>query len=415
MKLHPLVYRRAKSMRVLFLLPLLLVATICLRAAAQDAAAPHDPKTHALFMGADISVERDKTMYRVLDVQTGAFVIKVGGKEVKVPADWNNVVLKVDRTLKLTDSSASVTDLKGERAYTLANDPIVKFQKGLADSEMQYADSQAAQNQANAGFQFTDPIKAAMGAATRADGGLVNTTSQANSAASQNARQTGRDVVAGPGSTYQTNSSVGQGEGMFDAMEITFQASSVQPLNEPYVVILGQYREKDAPPGKVANWIYAQPLKPIGPEVRKIHIVRGGFPRGFEMVEFQMHLYDRGKEIATDVAPKRVQLTRDEAFTYALMEYLSSHKGANTPATPFMGKPSAEAKAQMKPEQWEEPYYVKVSKDGLPIAAFTDTKCSRPADKQVGSVVTNIRFYPALENGKGVEGVAEVKFLRLVL
>ena len=149
-------------------------------------------------------------------------------------------------------------------------------------------------------------------------------------------------------------------------MEVTFEVSAEQPLASPYVVILAQYHELNAPPGTSRNWIYAKALEPIDSKPRKVRILQGGFPRGFELEKFQVHLYNRGQELATNVADKRVPLTRDEAFQYMLIDYVSSHKGASLPATPAMVKLPADFRTRLAGGQLAQIFFVKVSKDGLP-------------------------------------------------
>jgi hypothetical protein len=195
---------------------------------------------------------------------------------------------------------------------------------------------------------------------------------------------------------------------LFDAMEVDFTASSPTSLNKPYVVMVTRFHERDAKPGVWRNAIYAKALDPISGNSQKIHLLQGGFPRGFVVENCEIHLYNQGVEIPSDASPKRVSLSPSEAFEYLKIEYLSSHKGASHPAAPALGKLSAENRSKLSPAQLGEVYFVKVSPDGLPIAIFADEACSRPVDPVVGSVAENIRFYPALENGKRVEGVARL-------
>ena len=368
-----------------------------------------EPKTHTLFMGADISVEYNKTMHRVESVIDGAVVIRVDGRDVKIPADWSKVKLKVDRTLKLTGTSASVLNLKGERAYTLGNDPWANYQKGLLKAAIQHDD------QVHRARLAQDHRMAVEMAPVRDDYARQVQKSFIDAAKANEGKNSMDKIVVAAGDTYEHTGLEGEGQESFDAMKVTFEISADQPLNDPYVVILGQFREKGDKPNAVANWFYAQPLDSITTERRKITILKGGFPPGFETVDFQVHLYNRGKEIATDVAPKRVTLTSEEAHTYALIEYLGGNKGKSTTAKPFMGKLTREARANLSSEQIAQPYYVKVNKDGNPVAAFLDTDCTRPVDETVGSLVAAVRFYPALERGKAVDGVAELKFNQLNL
>src|ERR1035438_3233767 len=76
----------------------------------------------------------------------------------------------------------------------------------------------------------------------------------------------------------------------------------------------------------------------VPPPPVAVHFYEEGFPPAFELQGFDVHLYNRGEEVATNVSPKRVELTRDEAFEYIKMEYISAHKGDTLAAVPVMGK-----------------------------------------------------------------------------
>ncbi|HEY4248796.1 MAG TPA: hypothetical protein VGM64_18380 [Lacunisphaera sp.] len=365
-----------------------------------------ESKSQALFMGADISIEYKREIYRVKNVVNGAFVIKVGKDDVVVPLNWDTVKLKVDRTLKLADFFTHVKDLKGVRAYTMANDPVVLQQRSLAASETMYADSVTLQRQ-------TQDRLADMQKEFDAEQGQLGGPSLAAKEDLAAAKTNSSQALVGPGANLR-DTPAADGTGNFDAMEFTFEVSSEQTLDSPYVVILADF-SKAGTPKDISSWVYAQPLEPIGSATKKVHILRGGFPRAFELKDYQVHFYNHGKEIVTDVAPKLVALTRDEAFSYARFEYLGSHKGATLPATPFMGKLSPEMKSSLTSEQLDRSYYVKVTKDGLPVEAFSDPALSRGVSGTVADLIQNVRFYPALRNGVPVDGMAELNFPHLAL
>jgi hypothetical protein len=110
------------------------------------------------------------------------------------------------------------------------------------------------------------------------------------------------------------------------------------------------------------------------------------------------------------VADKRVPLTRDEAFQYVLIDYVSSHKGASLPATPAMGKLPADLRARLGSGQLTQFFYVKVSKEGMPVEAYLDESCSHKVDDPyLQSVIRDLRFNPALEKGRPVGGIALLK------
>jgi hypothetical protein len=166
----------------------------------------------------------------------------------------------------------------------------------------------------------------------------------------------------------------------------------------------------------VQNMVYAKALHPIDVHLSHVHFAQEGFPFGFEVVDFQLHLYNRGEEIATNVAADRVELTRDEAFEYVKMEYIGSHKGATLPAEPAMGKLPAELPAKLAQGQYKQTFYVKVSKDGLADEEYSDPACTRRIDDPyLDSVVKRIRFKPALNSGRPVDGFATVNLGKLAI
>jgi hypothetical protein len=199
-------------------------------------------------------------------------------------------------------------------------------------------------------------------------------------------------------------------------MAVSFEVSAERPLDHPYVVVIGRYRQKGDSPGTSRNWIYAQALERINGGKAKVSILRPGLTPGFETKEVQVHLYNDGNEIATNVSSKRVPLTRDEAFEYVKMEYLSSHKGTMLPAVPAMGKLPADLPARLAQAQFGGPLHVKVSKEGIGEDAFLDEACSQPAnDPYLVAVIREIRFEPALERGRPVGGVAVLRLGQLAM
>ena len=407
MKTPPRKYPCAGALLIRVLLPAAFAALSAGSATADTS--PAAEKTHTLFMGVDLSVEQNKEFHPVRAVAGNAFVIDVKGKPVAIPMDQGVISLQVGQSLKLTENSAVVANLKGERTYTLRNDPNRKNAQAIADAEGLNASYQSSLNVATEELAYaqnkygnyqpsTGPF-ADVGKNWAVASYLQNTQAAYNTAA------------ATPGSSANPTVHAAEWEDALDAMDVTFEVSAERPLSNPYVVIIARYHAKDAKPGAVGNWIYARALKPVGREAKKVHLVQGGFPPGFELLDFQVHLYNQGEEVATNVAPKRVALTRDEAFQYVLIDYLSSHKKANLPAAPVMGRLPPDWRTRLTADQLSRPYFIKVSKGGLPLGIYADEACSQPVtDPYLDSVVKGIRFTPALDQGKAVDGTAKLRF-----
>ena len=381
-------------------------------AAAPAAGAQPEPKPYTLFMGADFDIRQQDAYHRVVDVTGSNFVIKVNGELIGIPTEQEKLSLKIQHALKLTEASAALVNLKTDRAYTRANDPRRKWAASSSGSDTgnatrQYLGAQAAVS-ANQAQASNPNIPAAGRAAIAAQGPMLQAaaTSATDNFASAN-REAGSDMNNAGYNTMQMEEELAKG--LFDAVEVTFEVSSETPLTSPYVVLVAQYHERNSPPGTARNWIYAKALEPIDSKARKVRLLQGGFPAGFELELLQVHLYNHGRELATNVAEKRVPLTYEDAATYLLIDYLSSHKDATLPATPALARTPAEARSRLG-EQLTRTYYVRVSKDGMPMDAYLDEACSQKVDDPfLVSVINDLRFNPALEKGQPVEGTARLR------
>jgi hypothetical protein len=425
-------------------------------------------KTHTLFMGADIAIKLDKDLYRVQDVWGSNWVVNINGREKQISAKEAPLNLKITPGLKLTEGSATIVGFKRMRAYSFANDPSVLLTKGLNHSASMNADLMAvAQNAQN--VADTSANHALGGAALLAgswdqfssnalstqaqfsysdshvDGGMngrlplpspnapSTTTStvgnpvfpgevlSANQAIFLNATQVLNTGIAQHGAltaalqTTNGDEAVGKiATGGLDAMDVEFEIRSPKPMHNPYVVTMTKFRMPDAKPGMVQSLVYAQSIHPIDEHLSHVHFVEEGFPFNYELIDFQIHIYNRGQEIATNLAADRVDLTRDEAFEYVKIEYTTAHPKDTLPATPAMAKLPADLPAKLANGRYATAFYVKVSKDGLANEAFSDPACTRRIDDPyLESVVQRVRFKPALNSGKPIDGIAMLNLSKL--
>jgi len=380
---------------------LLFLATACMAMANTPTtidASKNEPKTHTLYMGADFRIAYGQELYRVCNVAGDSFVILVNGKEVLVPMKAGALKLKIDQSLKLTEASAAIEKLQNERSYTIDNTPRHRWlaNRAVAPGQISVGDTI---DKAQDPFLTKSPTKMSPAGATVENLDYYSALSAQDAAIAHSL-----SGIDAPGRNLNSlDEEIARG--LFDAVEVKFDVSAEKPLMAPYVVLVAQYHAKDKPQSS-QNWIYAQALKPIQSQPAHVHILQGGFPLGFELEKCSVHLYDGGTEIATNVADNRVQLTREEAFLYIVMDYLGRHKGATLPASPAMTK---------IPEDWptrtetNKTCYVKVAKTGHPQGAYEDKACSKKlSDRYIASVVMDARFLPAMAEGKAVDSVAKL-------
>jgi hypothetical protein len=201
-----------------------------------------------------------------------------------------------------------------------------------------------------------------------------------------------------------------------DAMDVEFDIRSAKALQNPYVVTMTRFHAAGSKPGMVQNLIYAKSIHPVDEHLSHVHFVEEGFPFDYELIDFQLHIYNRGEEIATNVAADRVELTREEAFEYVRSEYIGAHPKDTLPAAPAMAKLPADLPAKLAQGKYGAAFYVKVSRDGVADGAYSDAACTqRINDEYLESVVKRVRFKPALDAGKPVDGIAKIKLGQLAI
>jgi hypothetical protein len=392
----------------------LVLASTPLASRAADAS-QRENKTHTLFMGMDFDVKQGTKFERVTDVVGGSFILRAEGKIVRVPVD-GEVGLRVTQGLKLASVSVGIKELKVERAYTPANDPRRKWTEamngmsdgathGVQSAQRSLSYAQGVANEADRAASAADPRSGA------AMAGYVASTHAAVGSAQQsvgNAVQMSGTLSNSAFYIQKMEEELKQE--LFDAVEMNFELSSAQPLANPYVVVVVQFHAPDAPKGAAQNWIYAEAMERLDAQPKKFHVKRGGLPRGYILEHYQVHVYDRGREVASTVAPERVDLTSDEAYDYLFIQHMAAHKGKNTPAVVALGNLPLDVRQKLPPRDLSQTFYAKVDKEGRAEGVFTDEFCTESVEENdTAAAIRNMRFLPALEKGAAVGGVARVK------
>jgi hypothetical protein len=362
--------------------------------------------THVIYMGANLSVRQEKKFYSVEDVVGSEFMIRVNKKEVYVPTRQRTTGLRVDYDLKLSDASVQLDGMVAGRAYTPANDPKLKFDRasgaaGGAMAVQSLAQYKLFRAEMDSVFPGNDPNRDPNEPKSDPVEEAYTNVGQATSEMGQSRYNTGeqadimqRELLAGN----------------FDAMEVSFHISSPVELEDPYMVILYKFLERDAKPGDEGMLIYAKTLDPIGPKPQYIRVREGGLPKGYKFLDSQVHIFNRGQEVATNLSANRVDLTRDEARQYILMEYIGANKGATVPASAVRGTLPRTRRAELSLDQMNRTAYVKVSKDAAVLGVYQDEACQLALeDERYLGVIREIFFKPTLVKGKPVEGVARVR------
>ncbi|HEY5552898.1 MAG TPA: hypothetical protein VIK52_13480, partial [Opitutaceae bacterium] len=199
-------------------------------------------------------------------------------------------------------------------------------------------------------------------------------------------------------------------EERFDAIRLSFEVTADRDLAQPYYAVIAQIREPDSKPGRARKWAYVKTLGAMRAGERKnVTVFQGGMPPGYIIESTEVHLYERGQELATNLSRKRVELTDDEALEFQIIEYVGANKGRTLPASPVVGTVSPAGRASLTPAQLGKRCYVRVAKDGRVAAVFRDAAGKKPLDDPaLESALKTLRFNPALEAGKPVESIVAI-------
>jgi hypothetical protein len=332
---------------------------------------------------------------------------------VLIPTSQGTARMRIDNALKLAGSPVEIGGLSVERDYTPGRDPRRKFSNmaGMSMGTTVAVDS---------AMGNIETAQLALNTAMASDYTPAEQISamQSNLESAQNAASA---AFSNPGSDLNSvgvqadRMAVELAKEEFDAIKVTMEVSSPVPLDDPYVLIIARIQERDGKPGVFRNWIYAKKLDPIGPKPARIHISRGGLPVGYKLEDCQVRIYNHGRETPTSQSPRRVNLTRDQAQQYLVIEHVAANKGATVPAAAVFGEAPAGLKTRIAAGEFAQPLYVRVDASGNALGTFTDKECKRAAtDPAVESFVSSALFAPALEKGKPVEGVARVELAALL-
>jgi hypothetical protein len=140
----------------------------------------------------------------------------------------------------------------------------------------------------------------------------------------------------------------------------------------------------------------------------------GGLPPGYVLENVRLHVYEHGREVATDISENRAALTRDEAHEYLMIEHASAHKTDTVPARIVLTKLPADWATHPRDRSFDKIFYVKVDKTGHPKDVFEDEACeSKVANPYYEATLRDQLFLPALEQGQPVDSVVRIKLTKL--
>lgn len=185
------------------------------------------------------------------------------------------------------------------------------------------------------------------------------------------------------------------------ALLITASVTSTTPVTDAYLVGVAQISTEESVGQDV---IFFDHIARLDQKPRQIKVVKEGLPRKFKVLDVKLHIYRNGQELVTDKSEKQFALTRDEAFEYLALERVSKNRGKSLAPEPAWSLAPAELFSSARADDFDFPMTVQVDETGK----VTQIDPTIIVPDNVAALVTELPFFPGLEDGVAVASTARV-------
>jgi len=361
-------------------------------------------KDYVLFVGTDLAIKQDGQYYHVVRAGRNSMQIERNHQLEDVRSAGVSEV-KVTRGVKLSSLTASISEVKTDsydRAAAQAQFDAMRSSMMLVDEASSGADRLHGQLMVANGAGV-DP-NSGMGAAITA---AAIAKMQQDATSAYTGALPGVESMGSAASTFYFEK-----RGRTDSAEVdlSFDVSAPQPIENAYVVVVANYGSDD----KIARQISVRELKRIDTHAQRVRVSQAASVAGLPFKRFDFGLYAGGQEIATNLSDKRMPLTADQAYQFFLIDYLSSHTGATTPPVPMLMTPRTDFRRQIQDTDATQTIYAQVDKTGSVLALSTDESGASKPSASVETALRQVRFMPALQNGAPVDGRVKITLSELL-
>ena len=186
-----------------------------------------------------------------------------------------------------------------------------------------------------------------------------------------------------------------------DSLRVTGMVRSPVPVRNAYFIGMVRFTTELTGAGQM---LLFKRLGRIGPDPRKFSTIGEGFPLNAVIDEINIHVYQNGREFVTNQSAKQILLTREDAQLYTIHERMGDHKHETIPPTPAWNLAPSQLLSASNSEVFDHPITVNVDEKGRVTGIDQKTK----VPPYVAAIATELPFFPALENGQPVAGVAQI-------
>lgn len=367
-------------------------------------AAEYDSDVYHFFVGVEVNIPYEAGIYPLLGLKNNNAVIKVDGKTVLKPIrKIENFQLK--KGTKYSTNFVEVETFTCEPGYSVGADPeLHAIQTNILLEDM-----------SDLATDDFDNAMRRMGAAEGQLAGAEADTSMDRGARLQSAQQNMSAAKESVSSAMEGVSSIPNyitkgklGSPAYDQLNVSIRVKAVRPMDNPILVMM--VKLKDREDGEVtASWMHFRALGRISTSPSTINFSESSYPDGKLVDSAEIFFFSNGNEVATNLSPKRVDLTAEQIRNFANFQYTTKNLSKTLPPIPAWYVLDPKILRNIDPKLLDATLKLTIDKDGVVNQVRTDADVDQYALDAVKSIMRELIFYPALDKGTAVEGSLDIR------
>lgn len=379
-----------------------LICCLVLTVPAFGSSNPVSSTPYRLFVGIDVEVMHEGD-FRTIDTIVGGDAVVTTAEGATTLPFREIKQVKFDYGTKLSPTVINLERVEFERAYSPARDP--RWEARSQQVALQgYRQDQISVRQAGIANATLLPTTPDFGGPP---GGNAPTPApdsdpveQAYSEYESYVQSTEHfDSI----DAYPSEGDEIEGDGDFDAINVSFVVSSPLPIARPYIVAIARFRDADY---NLRDKFWFREIDRIDEQAREFKMATAGLPPGFEIESVRLHVFRHGSEIATNESERQIPLSTEEAHQYLLLAHQSDHADATMAAQPVwsLAPPELLKQSPREIETWGAAVAVWVDEDGK----FERVAADQVVPPTMAEMLPKLFYLPALADGRPVKGLAQV-------
>lgn len=395
---------RTPLFSALFGLTLVATAPVALRAGEPEPD-PASERDFTVFLGLDLRFEHEQARYPVLWADRRGVQLLKDGERVRVSravAHLNSrIVPRVGR------ECLQIENAHGQRVHSYENDPTrAALSQHVALMGIQADMQEHAEIEARAAANRLRSLEAASASGVPVPEGEFE---QAQLQLSE-ATRTLENAYANPafssppgGEGFAAELDEGTG-GTFDAFALKFEISTPTKVSDAHGVLRLFVRDP-ATSQVLAPHIKFFRLPDLGPEPRRITVTQTGLPPGFTVESYSVHVFVGDQELPTTLSQNQIAVSAGEAHQFLILQHMQNHRADSVPVSIIPELVPPRLRRLVRADQRTVSIDFTVGPDGCVKKLAPTPGIPTELGPELEAMLRRVRFLPALQRGRAVEGL----------